>query len=532
MKLNFSDYYDKVLGCFVGKNIGGTLGAPFECYRGEYNIKGFMQDISVPIPNDDIDLQLVWLRAVELEGRRIDSHILAEYWNTSISATIAEYGTGKNNFNMGIFPPISGKLRNPNRNSNGAWIRTEIWACLCAGSPQLATNYAYYDSSVDHAEEGVYSAIFIAAMQAAAFFEKDYFKLIDIALSFIPKDCDVAKAVYCVLDSYGEKKTWQQARKQLFMITPSSFGMIAGYWKGNAEVAACEACPVQEPDPEIPQAVHGHDAPWSVGAILIGLLYGEKEFGKTVCIATDCGEDTDCTAGTAGAIWGIVYGYKAIPAKWKNDCSDKIATWTLRIDANLLLPKTVYELTDRIVRQTPKILENKCKISADFDIAKKSLKDEKDCGYTIEAASTFVYKKNLLDQCKDADIKALLEEHKDTVRIHHMLYNVLIKFDETLVKISEEQPKIINIKFENMVYDPQYFTIRFIDVPTDWTLKNGVEHCVGVEQWHGGSNHNDIDIEFVPRNLKKGKYTLIMEISSNGRMAKSYIPLTFINGSC
>ena len=77
--LKFKEYYDKVKGCYLGKNIGGTLGAPFECYRGVYDIDGFMQDVSSPIPNDDVDLQLVWLAAVEQEGKNIDSHVLAEY---------------------------------------------------------------------------------------------------------------------------------------------------------------------------------------------------------------------------------------------------------------------------------------------------------------------------------------------------------------------------------------------------------------------------------------------------------------------
>ena len=144
--LKFREYYDKVKGCYLGKNIGGTLGAPFECYRGVYDIDGFMQDVSSPIPNDDVDLQLVWLAAVEQEGRRIDSHVLAEYWDYYVTAVISEYGTGKNNFNKGIMPPHTGYLRNFNRDSNGAWIRTEIWACLCAGNPMLAATYAYYDS--------------------------------------------------------------------------------------------------------------------------------------------------------------------------------------------------------------------------------------------------------------------------------------------------------------------------------------------------------------------------------------------------
>ena len=102
MKLNFKEYEDKVKGCFLGKNIGGTLGAPFECFRGVYDVDFFMQDVSHPVPNDDVDLQLVWLAAVEHECKNIDSHVLAQYWENYVSAVISEYGTGKNNYQMGL----------------------------------------------------------------------------------------------------------------------------------------------------------------------------------------------------------------------------------------------------------------------------------------------------------------------------------------------------------------------------------------------------------------------------------------------
>ena len=90
MTLCYKEYKNKVKGCFLGKNIGGTLGAPFECWRGVYNIDFFMQDVSTPVPNDDLDLQLVWLSAVEHEGKNIDSHVLCEYWENYVSAVISE----------------------------------------------------------------------------------------------------------------------------------------------------------------------------------------------------------------------------------------------------------------------------------------------------------------------------------------------------------------------------------------------------------------------------------------------------------
>lgn len=95
MIIQFNDYKDKVLGCLYGKNIGGTLGAPFECYRGVHDVNFYTQDTSKPIPNDDVDLQLVWLRAVEMEGKKLDAQVLAEYWSTYISASLASTARAK-----------------------------------------------------------------------------------------------------------------------------------------------------------------------------------------------------------------------------------------------------------------------------------------------------------------------------------------------------------------------------------------------------------------------------------------------------
>jgi len=49
-------------------------------------------------------------------------------------------------------------------------------------------------------------------------------------------------------------------------------------------------------------------------AIVVGLLYGDGDFIQTVRISTECGADTDCNAGNAGAIIGAYLGQKLIPS--------------------------------------------------------------------------------------------------------------------------------------------------------------------------------------------------------------------------
>ena len=128
---------DKILGCFNGKNVGGTLGAPLEGKNGFFDIEYFLQPNidNNPQPNDDLDLQISSLNAVRRFGRCVNAEILAEYYNTYVIPSWAEYGVGKSNLRRGIPTPISGYHSNSYKDSCGSFIRSEIWACLCPGHP-------------------------------------------------------------------------------------------------------------------------------------------------------------------------------------------------------------------------------------------------------------------------------------------------------------------------------------------------------------------------------------------------------------
>ena len=56
--MNIRQYENKLMGCWLGKNIGGTLGTPFESKRGVFDVDFYTHDLSEGmIPNDDLDLQ-------------------------------------------------------------------------------------------------------------------------------------------------------------------------------------------------------------------------------------------------------------------------------------------------------------------------------------------------------------------------------------------------------------------------------------------------------------------------------------------
>jgi len=57
-------------------------------------------------------------------------------------------------------------------------------------------------------------------------------------------------------------------------------------------------------------------------SVLVGLLYGEGDFRKSVSVSTMCGFDTDCNAGTVGCLLGLRNGLERIPAEWKDALDD------------------------------------------------------------------------------------------------------------------------------------------------------------------------------------------------------------------
>ena len=343
---------DKILGCFNGKNVGGTLGAPLEGKNGFFDIEYFIQPNieGNPMPNDDLDLQISSLNAVRRFGKNVNSEILAEYYNIFVNPSWAEYGVGKSNLRRGIPTPISGYHANAYKDSCGSFIRSEIWACLCPGHPELATRYAYFDSSIDHADEGMYGEVFWTAMQSSAFIESNIRKLIDIGLSYIPKESALYKGVKLVIDCYESGKSYEVARDIIFKEVPGAFSYQHTKLK---DIKLTEYKP----------APAGFDAPQNIAIAIMGMLYGEGDFGKSMLLAVNCGEDADCTAGSLGATLGIILGNSNLPEKWIKPINDVIVTatlntldYTMTMNTPFFLPKSTQELSDEIIRCIPKML--------------------------------------------------------------------------------------------------------------------------------------------------------------------------------
>jgi ADP-ribosylglycohydrolase len=276
-------YADRVMACWLGKAVGGTLGMPFEGRDGPLDLDFYRPVPTEMLPNDDLDLQVVWACVInQLETARVDRHILAQGWLDHVTFPWDEYGVAIRNLKNGLKPPLTGSFDNWFINGMGSPIRSEIWACLAPGNPELAAAYAKEDACVDHAAEGICGEMFFAALESLAFVESNYDVLLDRSLAILPATSIVRRAV-------GDTRTWWAQTRDWMSVRDS---ILRDYGHENFT-----------------------DAPMNIAFTILGWLAAEGDFGRAICIAVNCGKDTDCTGATVGALMGIL-DPDCIPEKW------------------------------------------------------------------------------------------------------------------------------------------------------------------------------------------------------------------------
>ncbi len=311
--------YDKIYGCWLGKNIGGTLGAPVEGQKNPVPLPFEFPDKNEP--NDDLDLQLVWLARMRKKGIRLEAKDFADSWLENITYPFDEYGIAKANLERGLQPPLTGRFNNYFSDCMGSPIRSEIWGCIAAGMPASAAYYALQDAQADHGLEGICGEIFFAVVESLAFEEKDLTRLTEAGLAYLPENSEVARAIRETLSAHASGVPLNELRGAL----------IAKYDRGNFS-----------------------DAILNLAFTVAGMLYENADFLRSMVTAVNLGYDTDCTGATAGAILGIIHGADALKKQYAGmtfdnrviagwgiqgvetpDSLEQLTEWTLELNAEL-----------------------------------------------------------------------------------------------------------------------------------------------------------------------------------------------------
>lgn len=290
MNVSYPEYNRRLIGCFMGKCIGGTLGMPYEGEERLLNLTYYDPVPTEMVANDDLDLQVVWLESIRRHGFPIHRRYLAKAWTENIRGAFDEYGVAQRNVRKRLFPPLSGAYDNKFEAGMGAAIRTELWACLCPGDPDLAASLAREDACMDHCGDGVEAASFLAAMESAAFVERDRETLLKIGFSHIAPDGRLASALHDTLRWWEELRDLPSVRERI----------LQKYSVQNWT-----------------------DVSVNLSFILLGWLAGDGEFGPSLCAAVNCGNDTDCTGATLGALLGIL-NPEGIGEEWSRPIGNRL----------------------------------------------------------------------------------------------------------------------------------------------------------------------------------------------------------------
>lgn len=258
----------------------------------------FVNDVPHMPVDDDIDYVAVGLGILTEYGFDFEPVDVANYWLQNLPAfnTYTAERIAYRNFMNLVTPPESATLRNPYREHVGALIRSDMWGYVALGNPERAAEYAWRDASISHVKNGIYGEMFAAAMMAAAPFESDPRRLLELGLSEIPADCRLADAVTDVVEWRAAGLEYEDAVARVHERWDESNQFDWVHTISNAEVLA------------------------------IGLLWGDGDFGRSLCLAVMAGFDTDSHGATLGSILGLVHGADALPAEWVDPLDDVVET--------------------------------------------------------------------------------------------------------------------------------------------------------------------------------------------------------------
>ena len=297
---------DKIKGGWAGQTIGCTYGGPTEFkYTGmmipdsvdivwnEHGIKHYYE--TFPGLYDDVYMDLTFVDVFDKNGldAPIEDFALAfanagyQLWHGNLQARV--------NILAGIMPPESGHWKNnPHADDIDFQIEADYAGLMAPGMPNAA---AFYSDAIGHMMnygDGWYGGVYVAAMYALAFVRDNISDVVSDALAILPAQSRYARCIADVIRWHAQypddwKKTWQLCQDNYTDETDCP-GEVGSTFRIDAVINGAY--------------------------IVMGLLYGDGDFDRTIEVSCRCGQDSDCNPANAAGILATLQGYSAIPEKY------------------------------------------------------------------------------------------------------------------------------------------------------------------------------------------------------------------------
>jgi hypothetical protein len=298
---------NKIKGGWAGQTIGVTYGGPVEFkFNGtiiqEYQpipwYDGYLKKTMTGNPGlyDDIYMDLTFVDIFEKEGLDAPVNSFARAFANADYMLWHANQAARYNILHGIEAPQSGHwLNNPHADCIDYQIEADFAGLMSPGMPNTASEISDKIGHIMNYGDGWYGGVYVGAMYTLAFTTNDIPYIVKEALKTIPRESNYHQCISDVIRWHTQypndwKQTWFEVEKK---------------WSSDI------SCPEGVFYP------FNIDATVNSAYVVIGLLYGQGNFAKTIDIATRCGQDADCNPSTAGGILGTVLGYDQIPAYWK-----------------------------------------------------------------------------------------------------------------------------------------------------------------------------------------------------------------------
>jgi ADP-ribosylglycohydrolase len=333
LRLDEGRLRDRLTGAWLGRCAGCTLGKPVEGWTSE-QIRRYLEPagayplldyvpalasapegprlracwpettrgrIRFMARDDDIDYTILGLHILETHGFGFGPREVAAEWldRLPFAKTYTAERVAYRNLVIGLRPPETATYRNPYREWIGALIRADVWGYVSPGRPRQAATLAFRDAALSHTANGIYGAMWSAALIAACFVAPDMRGALVASLEQVPPRSRLAEALRHVLELHASGLDWLEARDRL----QASYGHYG--WVHTVPNAAIVAA---------------------------GLLWGDGDFSRTVGLVVQAGQDTDSNGATAGSAFGARHGATALPAAWVDPLGDRVRSAIVGFD--------------------------------------------------------------------------------------------------------------------------------------------------------------------------------------------------------
>ena len=303
----YGAWLGRCVGCVMGKPVEGLDRVTIERYlraADEWPMAGYVRLLD-PLPagvgrlhpsalsstagrfdacprDDDLDYTVLALHVLETYGRRFTVADVAAEWldRLPFTQTFTAERAAYRNLVGGDQPSTAALRENPYREWIGALIRADMFGYVSPGDPAAAVDMAIRDAGLSHAGNGIYGAMWAAALVAAAFTATGVREALAVAASSIPPDSRLREAVDLVAELHDSGSGWDAAIADLDRLT--------GHYEW----------------------VHTVN---NGAAIAAALLWGDGDLVRSVGLAVTLGWDTDSAGATVGSVIGAMHGRAVVP---------------------------------------------------------------------------------------------------------------------------------------------------------------------------------------------------------------------------